>query len=89
MHGKHVALLSSTSPQAGQSRMVPCPCAFCTAQALVDVLRQYIADGVPLEAAFSRARSFSKKMKRAGGKFVPRGSGGMAKPEDAAAPGKH
>ncbi|KXZ56712.1 hypothetical protein GPECTOR_1g641 [Gonium pectorale] len=42
-------------------------------QALVEVLRGYIADGVPLEAAFSRARSFSKKLKRAGGVFVPRG----------------
>lgn len=40
---------------------------------LVEVLRGYIAQGVPLEAAFSRARSFSKKLKRRGGVFVPRG----------------
>ncbi|GFR41287.1 hypothetical protein Agub_g1802 [Astrephomene gubernaculifera] len=41
--------------------------------ALVDVLRDYIKEGVPLEAAFSRARSFSKKLKKTGGVFVPRG----------------
>lgn len=41
--------------------------------ALVQVLQSYISEGRPLEAAFSRARSFSKKMKRSGGQFVPRG----------------
>lgn len=39
---------------------------------LVTVLRQFIEEGRPLEAAFSRARSFSMKMKRKG-RFVPRG----------------
>ncbi len=39
------------------------------------MLRGYIAQGVPLEAAFSRARSFSKKLKKRGGVFVPRGLG--------------
>ena len=39
---------------------------------LVEVLRQYIEEGRPLEAAFSRARSFSRKIKRSG-EFVPRG----------------
>ncbi|KAG2443015.1 hypothetical protein HYH02_009431 [Chlamydomonas schloesseri] len=42
-------------------------------RALVEVLQTYIADGVALEAAFSRARSFSKKLKKTGGVFVPRG----------------
>eukprot|EP00198_Chlamydomonas_reinhardtii_P014013 XP_001703350.1 predicted protein [Chlamydomonas reinhardtii] len=42
-------------------------------RALVEVLQSYIADGVALEAAFSRARSFSKKLKKTGGVFVPRG----------------
>ncbi|GIL43298.1 hypothetical protein Vafri_1083, partial [Volvox africanus] len=40
---------------------------------LVEVIRKYISEGVPLEAAFSRARSFSRKLKRMGGVFVPRG----------------
>ncbi len=40
---------------------------------LVSVLRQYVEEGRPLEAAFSRARSFSKKLKGRGGTFVPRG----------------
>ncbi|KAG2499282.1 hypothetical protein HYH03_002860 [Edaphochlamys debaryana] len=40
---------------------------------LVDVLRDYVEQGVPLEAAFSRARSFTKKMRKTGGVFVPRG----------------
>ncbi len=40
--------------------------------ALVDVLRSYVEEGRPLEAAFSRARSFSRKFKRTG-RFVPRG----------------
>jgi hypothetical protein len=40
---------------------------------LVEVIRRYIEEGVPLEAAFSRARSFSRKLKRMGGVFVPRG----------------
>lgn len=40
---------------------------------LPQVLRQYMEEGRPLEAAFSRARSFSRKLKRAGGEFVPRG----------------
>ena len=39
---------------------------------LVDVLRRFIEEGRPLEAAFSRARSFSQKLKRKG-RFVPRG----------------
>ncbi|KAG1671885.1 hypothetical protein FOA52_003452 [Chlamydomonas sp. UWO 241] len=39
---------------------------------LVTVLRLYVAEGRPLEAAFSRARSFSRKLKRSG-EFVPRG----------------
>ncbi len=39
---------------------------------LATVLQQYIEEGRPLEAAFSRARSFSRKIKRAG-EFVPRG----------------
>lgn len=42
-------------------------------RALVDVVRKYIVEGVPLEAAFSRARSFRRKLKRMGGIFVPRG----------------
>jgi hypothetical protein len=40
--------------------------------ALVEVLRDFVEQGRPLEAAFSRARSFSKKLQRKGG-FVPRG----------------
>ena len=40
--------------------------------ALAEVLRQYIDEGRPLEAAFSRARSFSRKIKRRG-EFIPRG----------------
>lgn len=51
---------------------------------LVEVIRDYIVEGIPLEAAFSRARSFSKKLKRTGGVFVPRGvtpqSPGAARP---------
>ena len=39
---------------------------------LVQVLRQYLEDGEPLEAAFSRSRSFTRKIKRRG-EFVPRG----------------
>ena len=39
---------------------------------LVTVLRQYVEEGRPLEAAFSRARSFSRKIKRRG-EFIPRG----------------
>lgn len=39
---------------------------------LVEVLRRFIEEDRPLEAAFSRARSFSQKLKRKG-KFVPRG----------------
>lgn len=39
---------------------------------LVEVLQSYVAEGKPLEAAFSRARSFSKKLDRRG-MFVPRG----------------
>ncbi|EFJ41914.1 hypothetical protein VOLCADRAFT_98000 [Volvox carteri f. nagariensis] len=42
-------------------------------RALVEVIRKYIAEGIPLEAAFSRARSFRRKLKRMGGVFVPRG----------------
>ncbi|GAX75453.1 hypothetical protein CEUSTIGMA_g2896.t1 [Chlamydomonas eustigma] len=40
--------------------------------ALVHVLKQYVEEGRPLEAAFSRARSFSRKLKRKG-EFIPRG----------------
>ncbi|KAJ9510572.1 hypothetical protein QJQ45_027441 [Haematococcus lacustris] len=40
---------------------------------LVEVLKQFIAEGRPLEAAFSRNRSFSKKYSRMGDTFVPRG----------------
>jgi superfamily II DNA/RNA helicase len=40
--------------------------------ALMQVLKQYIEEGRPLEAAFSRARSFSRKLKRKG-EFVARG----------------
>lgn len=47
-------------------------------KALVEVLQSYIAEGRPLEAAFSRARSFSKKLKRHGGQFVPRGYGSQS-----------
>jgi superfamily II DNA/RNA helicase len=39
---------------------------------LVSVLRQYVEEGRPLEAMFSRARSFSRKLKRSG-EFIPRG----------------
>ena len=39
---------------------------------LVQVLQQYVEEGRPLEAAFSRARSFSRKIKRRG-EFIPRG----------------
>ncbi|MEW5303354.1 MAG: hypothetical protein WDW38_001680 [Sanguina aurantia] len=39
---------------------------------LVDAIRQYLDNGLPLEAAFSRARSFRRKMKRHG-VFIPRG----------------
>ena len=39
---------------------------------LVQVLLQYVEEGRPLEAAFSRARSFSRKIKRRG-EFIPRG----------------
>ncbi len=42
-------------------------------KALVDVLQSFVAEGKPLEAAFSRSRSFSKKMDKKGGVFVPRG----------------
>ena len=40
--------------------------------ALAEVLKQYVDEGRPLEAAFSRARSFSRKIKRRG-EFIPRG----------------
>lgn len=40
---------------------------------LVNVLRDYVSRGVPLEGAFSRSRSFSRRLKRTGGEFVPRG----------------
>ncbi|GIL99170.1 hypothetical protein Vretimale_4395 [Volvox reticuliferus] len=49
---------------------------------LVEVIRKYISEGVPLEAAFSRARSFSRKLKRTGGVFVPRGMPASAVRED-------
>lgn len=41
-------------------------------EALVEVLREYIAAGRPVEDCFSSNRSFSKKLKRYG-RFVPRG----------------
>lgn len=41
---------------------------------LVDVIREAVAEGRPVEGAFSRKRSFKKKFKRYG-KFVPRGEG--------------
>jgi superfamily II DNA/RNA helicase len=40
--------------------------------ALAQALRQFIEAGEPIEGAFSRNRSFSKKLKEYG-KFVPRG----------------
>jgi superfamily II DNA/RNA helicase len=41
--------------------------------ALADVLRRYIEEGRPVEDVFSRNRSFSRKMKRYDGEFIPRG----------------
>jgi superfamily II DNA/RNA helicase len=41
---------------------------------LAEVQQQFIEAGEPIEGAFSRNRSFSKKMKEYG-KFVPRGQG--------------
>eukprot|EP00798_Chlamydomonas_sp_ICE-L_P007804 gene7804-1001_t len=40
---------------------------------LVEVLQKFVEEGRPLETAFSRARSFSKKFKKSGGVFAPRG----------------
>jgi hypothetical protein len=59
-------------------------CPMCAVSASVQVLRSYIEAGKPLEAAFSRARSFSKKLKRSGGVFVPRGEGRPGTARDAA-----
>jgi hypothetical protein len=44
---------------------------------LAEVLQRYIEAGEPIEGAFSRNRSFSKKVKEYG-KFVPRGEAGRS-----------
>jgi hypothetical protein len=45
------------------------------AAVLADALRSHVEEGRPVEACFSRNRSFSRKVKRYGG-FVPRGEAG-------------
>lgn len=51
--------------------------------ALVDAIRDAVAENRPVDGAFSRKRSFNKKFKKYG-KFVPRGVVGGAADRDAA-----
>lgn len=45
---------------------------------LAEAIKQYVAEGQPIEECFSRNRSFSNKVKKYG-KFVPRGQAGPGK----------
>jgi superfamily II DNA/RNA helicase len=46
-------------------------------EALVEAIREAVEAGQPVEGAFSRNRSFRKKLRRYG-QYVPRGSTGPA-----------